>query len=70
MIILLAALTATSNPASTSKAAEALRARATIVRGGEVSSKNWNPGLHPTQRELIKKEQDGRTILIRLTEFE
>ena len=70
MIILIAALTATTNPAPAPEAAEALRARATIVRGGEISATNWNPGLHPTQRELIKKEQDGRTILIRLTEFE
>ena len=70
MIILLAALTAIANAAPTRSAADTLRARATIVRGGEVSSKNWNPDSHPAQRELIKKEKDGQTILIRLTEFE
>lgn len=70
MIILLLAWTAIANPAPAHKASETLRATATIVRGGEISSRSWQPGSKPAQRELIKKEQDGRTILIRLTEFE
>ena len=70
MIILLAALAASANPAPARKASEPVRVSARIVHGGEVSSRSWKPGTGPAQREMLKKEKDGRTILIRLTEFE
>lgn len=70
MIVLLVALTAIANPAPTHKVSENIRVSATIIRGSEVSSQTWKPALQPAQREIIKKEKDGRTILIRLTEFE
>lgn len=70
MIILLAALTAIVSGKSTLQVNHEVRVSAAIIRGHEISSKTWKTGSQPSQREIIKKEKDGRTILIRLTEFE
>ncbi len=70
MIILLAALTAAINGKPAPRVDHEVRVRATIIRGHEISSWTWNPSSHPAQREIVKKEKDGRTVLIRLTEFE
>ena len=47
-----------------------VRATASIVRGHESSSRTWNPASHPSQREIVKDEKDGRRVVIRLTEYE
>ena len=70
MIILLAALSASANLAPAHKVSERIRVSATIIRGAEVSLRSWKLGMSPAQREVLKKEKDGRTILLRLNEFE
>lgn len=70
MIILLAALSANVSGKPTSQVDRKVQVSATIIRGHEISSKTWKPSSQPAQREIIKQEKDGRTILIRLTEFE
>ena len=70
MIILITALTTIGNAQLAPKLTDKVRASVTITRGHEISSRTWNPISKPSQREVLKKEKDGRTILLRLTEFE
>ena len=70
MIILIAALTMIGDAQPTAKLAHKARVSVTIARGHEISSRTWSPASQPAQREIIKKEKDGRTVRIRLTEFE
>lgn len=68
MIILIAALTSIGD--AKPKPIYNARASVTITRGSEISSRTWKPDSKPSQREILKKEKDGRTVLIRLTEYE
>lgn len=70
MNILLIALPLMTDIASIPAPTQDAQASVTIVRGGEVSSRNWDPAIRPSQREIIRIEKDGRRVLIRLTEFE
>ena len=70
MIILLALLAAADKDETPPRPAHEVLVRVAIVRGSEISQRTWKPGSQAGQREIIKKESDGRTILIRLTEFE
>ncbi len=70
MFSLLVALALSGTAAPPPKPAATVRARASIVRGHESSARTWNPGSNPGQREIVKKEKDGRQVLIRATEFE
>lgn len=69
MIILLAALATIGNP-DTPEVRRDAQAKATIVLGTEISSRTWKPGSQPAQREIVRTEKDGRTTLIRVTEFQ
>jgi hypothetical protein len=70
MIILIAVLTMVSDAQPTPKLVRNARASVTIARGSEISSKTWKPASRPSQREILKREKDGRTVLLRLTEHE
>lgn len=49
-----------------------LRARATvtIVRPHLASPKSWDPAANRHQKEVIEKDEGGRVVRLRLTEFE
>ncbi|MES2902946.1 MAG: hypothetical protein V4696_02055 [Pseudomonadota bacterium] len=70
MIILLAALATIGNPDVTPTVRRDAQAKVTIVRGTEISPRTWKPGVQPAQREIVRTEKDGRTTLIRVTEFQ
>jgi hypothetical protein len=70
MIILIAVLTMISDAPPRPRVSRNARASVTIARGGEISSRTWNPVSKPSQREVLNKEIDGRIVLIRLTEYE
>lgn len=70
MIILIAALTTIGDAEPKPKLALRARVSVTIAHGREISSRTWSPVSQPSQREIIKKEKDGRTVRIRLTEFQ
>ena len=72
MIILIALLTTVPNAPPPAKIESRARARAsvTILRGHAISARTWDPATQQAQREIIKKEVDGRHVRLRLTEFE
>ena len=70
MIISLMALFATVTDAAKAERRPQAEATVRIVRGHEISLKSWNLKSQPRQRELLKREIEGHTILLRLTEFE
>lgn len=70
MIILLIALSLTGTEEPPPRPYAQVQAAASIIRGHMSSSKSWNPASQPAQREILKVEEDGRRILIRVTEFE
>lgn len=46
------------------------RASVTILQPHRASSASWNPSVRRDQKVIVKKERDGTSILLRLTEFE
>ena len=52
------------------KVEQRARASVTIIRPHRASSSSWNPTTRRDQKEIVKKEPDGRSVLLRLTEFE
>lgn len=76
MFILLIAMAVDLNAASDRSAVrhvqvmQSLQARGRIISGQEISARRWKPRLHLNQREILKVEKDGRTVLLRVTEFE
>ena len=46
------------------------RATITIIRGEAITANNWDPASNASQRQTVRTDPDGRSILLRLTEFE
>ncbi len=76
MIILLLALAATPyatldrNVVLQVQVIENVQAKGRVISGHEASARHWKPESQANQREVVKIEKGGRTVLLRLTEFE
>ena len=46
------------------------RATGVIVRGQTISAQSWDPANNAAQRQIVRKETDGRLTVLRITEFE
>lgn len=46
------------------------QARITILRAYKASPESWDPAAKRNQREIVRRERDGSTVRLRLTEFE
>jgi hypothetical protein len=46
------------------------RASITILRPHRANAESWNPSARRDQKVIVKKERDGTSVLLRLTEFE
>lgn len=70
MALLLAfLLSASGNPAPVKVELHA-RAKVTILRPHKASPETWEPAINRSQKEIIRKEKDGSSVRLRLTEFE
>lgn len=70
MVLLLCAFlsaTPTSDPA---KAEQRAHVSVRILNPYRASAAGWKPAVRRNQREIMKREKDGTSLLIRLTEFE
>lgn len=70
MDFLLALLLSTSSNPTPGKVEPRARATVTILRPHKASPETWDPISNRTQKEVIRKEKDGSSIRLRLTEFE
>lgn len=70
MLISLAVLFTTSAPALAPDSRALARAAVTIRRGEAINEMRWRPAENPSQRQVSYVEAGGRTIVLRLTEFE
>lgn len=46
------------------------RATVVIIRGQTISARSWDPANNAAQRQIVRKETDGRLTVLRITEFE
>jgi hypothetical protein len=70
MVLLLAVLSAAAASPPAVRAEQSARASITILTPHRATAHSWDPPSRPNQREMVKKEPDGRQVRLRLTEFE
>ena len=70
MLIPLAVLLTSSAHSPVSEPRAPTPATVNIRRGGVINAVRWKPAENPSQRQVTYIEADGRTIVLRLTEFE
>lgn len=69
MVLLLVLSAAAASPVPVAVEQRA-RVSINILQPHRASPSTWNPATRPNQREIVKKEPDGRQVRLRLTEFE
>ena len=69
-MILLAILASAAKAPEPPKVERRARATVTVVAGREISASGWKPEKDASQREVVHVEPDGRTVTLRLVEFQ
>jgi hypothetical protein len=70
MVVLYCALLLAAGEPVPPRAVQRATMSVTILRPHRASAESWDPLARRDQKEIVKKERDGTTILLRLTEFE
>lgn len=70
MVLLLCAFLSATPTSEPAKAEHRARASVRIINPYRASAEGWKPAARRNQREIMKREIDGSSFLIRVTEFE
>ena len=70
MALLLALLLFAGDRRPPDKVDARAHAKITILRPYNASPESWDPGARPNQREIVRTDEDGSAVRLRLTEFE
>ncbi len=70
MVFVLCAILSAAGLSEPTRAERIARVSVTVLNPHRASSDGWKPAARRNQREIVKKEKDGRSVLIRVTEFE